>query len=401
MLLRALSLHSEREIIVIALRLSSYCYAKYCGLTVVGLWQVPFLASLFFWKKLVSSFSIDTRFYAGLAIKKRYFESAYTMYCQTLRRRLVNHIDIVFLTGTSRLSEQAIRSHFSKNRVIYWEAGMHGTIYMSEKGVNADADFRDIVGGQSQSSYFAKLFNETCSATGSEEIYRNTAAELLFKTIDGLYLIVLRYLLLNKEVDEILPTYSKPLKTRRKILDSNIIPEYCLFVDQVEQDTNFTHFGNSPSDTLDQLKTVMESEYLSRSTILVRRAHPRQLVTQISQKLRHRFKTKYIDDSGSDLTESLLNAKLIITVNSTVGVEALLLGRPVVLLGESYFDRLYGVLSPEDGLRFVSGQLDLDFAKIKTGISEFLNNCFIPIDYRRDQFIGIHGFDDFLKKLER
>lgn len=397
-LLRALSFHSNKKVTVIALRLSSHYYARYYRFSVVGLWHVPFLASLLFWRKAPSGFNIDKKFYLGLSIKDRYFESAFTLYRQALCARVPNYKSIVFLTGTSRLSEQAIRSHFSLSKIVYWEAGIHGTIYMSEKGVNADADFRDLPDGEH--SYFAKLFSQTCQVVEQDKITTTGAIAFIFKVFDGLYLVFLRYLLGNKEVDELLDINWNGSSDKKQVLGLEFSSNYTLFVDQVEQDTNFTHFGNNPTETVDYLIFLMEQSGLNETGFLVRRAHPRQLVTKVSEILKSYSGANYIDDSGSDLTQSLVNANLIITVNSTVGVEALLLGKPVVLLGDSYFDKLYGVLSQEEGIRFASGQLDLDSDRIKLAISQFLDNCFIPIDYRRSEFRGVDGFDDFLEQLD-
>ena len=300
----------------------------------------------------------------------------------------------VFLTGTSRLSEQAIGSYFDQNEIIYWEAGINGTIYMSKNGVNADADFRFLAEGDR--SQFSKLFSQTCRVDQFEKITKIPVLELFFKVIDGLYLVVLRYLFFNKEVDEILGLNLAMFRFYKKDIKHNLNLRYFLFVDQVEQDTNSTHFGIPPSEIVIYLKHIMESNRLEGPCTLIRRAHPRQLITAVSQQLRGAITTQYIDGSGMDLMEALLNAKLIITVNSTVGVEALMHGKPVVLLGKSYFDRLYGVLTPEDGIRYASGDLLLDSDKIKSGITQFLDNCFIPIDYRRGEFFCVHGFDDFL-----
>lgn len=397
-LLRALTFHSNKKVTIIALRLSSFCYAKYCKFSVVGLWHVPFLASFLFWRKTPSGFNIDKKFYLGLSIKDRYFESAFKLYRQVLGARFPNYESIVFLTGTSRLSEQAIQSHFSSSKIIYWEAGIAGTIYMSEKGVNADADFRDLPDGEH--SYFAQLFSQTCQVDEQEKIPKKGVIDFIFKVFDGLYLVFLRYLLGNKEVDEILDINWNIFSGKKQAVELDFSLNYNLFVDQVEQDTNFTHFGNNPVETVRYLNLLMEKSGLNETSLLVRRGHPRQLVTLVSKILKNCSSTNYIDDSGSNLTQSLINANLIITVNSTVGVEALLLGKPVVLLGASYYDKLYGVLSPEEGIRFSSGLLDLDSEKIIMEVSRFLDNCFIPIDYRRGKFRGIHGFDDFLAKLD-
>ena len=66
------------------------------------------------------------------------------------------------------------------------------------------------------------------------------------------------------------------------------------------------------------------------------------------------------------------------------------------MLGESYFDQLYGVLSLEDSVQVTTGRLILDADKIKDEVSAFLENNFIPIDFRAGKFFLVEGFDQFL-----
>ena len=129
-LFRALSSSSETFDTVIALRLSTYCYAKYFGIPVTGLWAIPILTSMTFWRESTNEINIDRKFYLGLGITDRYFKSAFIKYLSKLDKSFRERKDVVFLTGTSRLSEQAVQYHFRQNRIIYWEAGIKGTIYM-------------------------------------------------------------------------------------------------------------------------------------------------------------------------------------------------------------------------------------------------------------------------------
>lgn len=397
-LFRALSLSSETFSSVIALRLSTYCYAKYFGIPVIGLWEVPIVASLTFWRKSSAAITIDSQFYSGLGITNRYVESAFCEYLRKLDKCLKGSNDVVFLTGTSRLNEQAIRYHFRLNRIIYWEAGINGSIYMSEKGVNADADFRNLLPGDK--SRYSALFTENCSVDPQRKITDAPIAELFFKLIDGLYLVAARYILCNKEVDEILNFDFKILKNRSKSDDYDKSSDYFLYIDQVEQDTNYTHFGCAAAEVIGYIDFLMADDDVPNNISLLRRAHPRQRLTRVSRQLKHHFSHRYFDDSGSNLAESIAKSKFVITVNSTAGVEALLLGKPVLVLGESYYDQLYGVLSLEDSIQVASGRLTLDADKIKDEVSAFLGNNFIPIDFRSGKFFVVEGFDQFLASMD-
>ena len=397
-LFRALTLRSEAFNSVIALRLSTYCYAKYFGIPVVGLWDVPIVASLTFWRKPSAVIAIDSKFYADLGITNRYVESAFCEYLRKLGKSLNGSDEVVFLTGTSRLNEQAIQYHFRLNKVIYWEAGINGTIYMSEKGVNANADFRELSHGDK--SRYSALFAETCSIEYQSKLIDAPVVEIFCKLVDGLYLVAARYILCNKEVDEILDFDFKMLKNRSKSDDYDKSSDYFLYIDQVEQDTNYTHFGCAAAEVIGYIDFLMADDNVPNNISLLRRAHPRQRLTRVSRQLKNHFSHRYFDDSGSNLAESIAKSKFVITVNSTAGVEALLLGKPVLVLGESYYDQLYGVLSLEDSIQVASGRLTLDADKIKDEVSAFLANNFIPIDFRSGKFFVVEGFDDFLARID-
>lgn len=397
-LFRALSSSSETFDTVIALRLSTYCYAKYFGIPVTGLWAIPILTSMTFWRESTNEINIDRKFYLGLGITDRYFKSAFIKYLSKLDKSFRERKDVVFLTGTSRLSEQAVQYHFRQNRIIYWEAGIKGTIYMSGKGVNADAEFRNL--SHEDKSRYSSLFLETCTIDKQRKILDASIAELLFKLIDGLYLLATRYIFCNKEVDEFINFNFKTLKVRSKSDYFNNDSDYFLYIDQVEQDPNYTHFGCCAGEVVNQISLLMETNVVSDDVFLLRRAHPRQSVTKVSEQLKYRFSDKYLDQSDSNLAESIMKSKLTITVNSTAGVEALLLGKPVLILGASYFDQLYGVLSLEQSIEIASGRLILDADKIKDQVLAFLANNFIPIDFRSGKFFEVEGFNEFISRID-
>ena len=48
------------------------------------------------------------------------------------------------------------------------------------------------------------------------------------------------------------------------------------------------------------------------------------------------------------------------TVNSTGGLDSLLLGKPVHILGKSYYQDLYGVIDEKDLKPYLEGKLNLE-----------------------------------------
>jgi hypothetical protein len=397
-LFRALSIRSETLNSVIALRLSVYLYCKYLGIPVIGLWAIPFLTSLTFWRKLHPEIEIDPRFYLESGITSRYLETAFCRYIRKLNKCLIGRSDVVFLTGTSRLSEQAIRHYFTSSKVIYWEAGIKGTIYMSKKGVNADAEFRNLSNGKK--SVYSRLFSEVCIIDYQSRVSDAPIFEFFSKLVEGIYLLGVRYIFRNREVDELLNFKIEVFGDRPVSRIPKKDSVYYLYIDQVEQDTNYTHFGCSAEEVADRLNLLMATDLGLDNVCLVRRAHPRQAITRVSQLLKSRFLDRYFDYTESSLNESIMKSRLVITVNSTAAIEALLLGKPTLVLGSSYFDHLYGVLSLEESVEFVAGRLTLDDGKIKSEVSKFLESNFIPIDFRGGSFFVVNGFDDFVSRID-
>ena len=384
---------------VVAFRLSSYCYARFRGIKVVGLWTVPFFSSLSGRRSRVSNYEIDTKFYSRFSLNESYYKKAYGQYLDALDKQFRGYEGIVFLTGTSRLSEQAVREYFSGNKIVYWEAGMKGTIYMSITGVNADADFRDF--GAGEYSILARKFSEECYFDVDQKLPLNFFRATLCRSIDLVYLLFLKYCLGNKEFEEFL-TIGDVLKSKDQEVNNRVSDsDFILFIDQVEFDTNSTHFGRKPKDITNDIKRLLHGATEVESLRLIRRPHPRQRYTVISESLQQEFPAIYSDDFESSLHDTLDKAHLVVTVNSTAGMEALMLGIPVVTLGRSYFDNLYGVLSVEEGIRFVGDSLVVDPERIQREAKAFLLNNFIPIDYRGGNFYPVHGIDQFLSEVNQ
>lgn len=401
-LFSALSARSQVASTVIALRLSSYLYARYRGLHAVGLWQIPIISSCFFWQKGNLETEIDKRFYRGLNISDSYFKRAFLNYQKKLHKHFSGITDTVLLTGTARVSEQAVRQFFRRSDIIYWEAGCIGTIYMSRGGVNADADFRDASHGER--SPFAAMFAQLCSIDRKCPIENFRTAEFCFKVLDGVVLVISRYLLANREIDELLNfnlnLLSKARIRNKGISDSKRSP-YILYIDQVEQDTNCTHFGCAPADVVNRIGVLLDSIDGGSGVSLVRRAHPRQPSTAIGTALKRCFSGIFVDSMSGDIGDAISGAQCVVTVNSTAGIDSLLLGKPVCVLGSSYFDNLYGVMSVEQAIEFTSGRLCLDEIGMKKSVRNFLGDNFIPIDFRSGEFFAVDGFDEFMISIRK
>lgn len=396
----SLIMNSKIDEHVLCCRLSSYLYAKYKGLNAKALFHIPITSSIFkvFGVKAISS-DADVRFYEKQKISKKYLDYTMSLYIRSIKNNKSVEFDSIFLTGNARIAEQAAQAIFNKDRIIFWEAGPSGKVYFSKKGVNADAEFKD----KPLSEFIlAKQFKETCVPL--KEHVENTPFVIIFfiKVIELGYILLLNFLR-NREFNEFLPKLRlQPQK--KQTLISQYPSQFLYFLDQVEVDVNSTHHGASAEEiiaTMQVLYDFFKSKYPNLK--IIRRSHPRQKHTLISNKLSDNFGKNFISHFDGELLTDINKALLVTTVNSTTGLETLLNGKRIFLFGNSYYENLYGVHKKQDIKEFET--IDFNDKNQSSVIADeanfFLEKNFIPIDYRNNSFNYFSGFDKFICNIMR
>jgi uncharacterized protein YggU (UPF0235/DUF167 family) len=395
----SLTKHSEIEVHILACRLSSFLYALYRGLNAKTIFYIPIktvIHQFFVPTKNFFDQDIDYRFYKNQKVSKKYIKHASWLYIESIKSKYNFNFDCIFLTGNARIAEQAAEFCFKNNSLIYWEAGPSGNIYFSRSGVNADAEFRKY---PFKDFDLAKKFKELC--VPSQEISQIPIPFLVsFKALEYFYIIILN-IFNNKEFNEFLPRFEIK-KTFKNKLISTYPRHFIYFVDQVEIDVNSTHHGSDNEEVIEIFKkliSILKSRYPDIK--IIRRSHPRQKQTKISKILQQNFTNKFVDNFDGDLYEGLDKALLVVTVNSTTGLECLLKGKRIFLLGSSYYDSLKGVLTKLDFKDFET----MDFkdnsssSEIKVSANNFILKNFLPIDYRNNFFNYFFGFNDYIKSI--
>ncbi|WP_413702268.1 hypothetical protein ACLKMH_05920 [Psychromonas sp. KJ10-10] len=111
---------------------------------------------------------------------------------------------------------------------------------------------------------------------------------------------------------------------------------YALFISQVEEDTQ-TLFQSEETSLSALKKAKSLSEELNLKLIV--RLHPaeKNLESLISLITFCKLNGIKIDNSGS-LLSAVLNAKHVITINSTGGLHSILLGKNVTCLGATFYN---------------------------------------------------------------
>jgi hypothetical protein len=111
-----------------------------------------------------------------------------------------------------------------------------------------------------------------------------------------------------------------------------------LFIEQLDHDTNIVLFSSAyPSNeaALTHLKASLPTEAFQ----LLVKEHPEQ-----SSKREHTNQGAEYMVTNGNLKNLLLEADFVLTRNSSVGFEALIFGKPVVALGEAFYDRFTSTL---------------------------------------------------------
>lgn len=264
-----------------------------------------------------------------------------------LAESFVNNHGITHLltSGDSRIFCRAFIEVCKKHKnikVLYFEQGAFGTTFMDTKGVNANSRFREICKNHSQS---LKTENENTEAQLFNFMKRKRPQKYkrypFYRGIDYLLnFIFIKFQFGPKEIIE-KRTSPKPNTPVHATNTYNTPP--VVFATQVPEDANMILHSPNFSSHSEILKFLINT--LDDSNPLVIREHPlyKGRYEPEFYDLINKNKHVYIDNK-TPLNSILQNSKLVVVNNSTVGIEALSLKKPVLVTGESYYDQVPGVI---------------------------------------------------------
>jgi len=166
-----------------------------------------------------------------------------------------------------------------------------------------------------------------------------------------------------------LPNRLEDREPKRELIDSNIeLPNRYIFVPfQVAYDTQIIQHSPWIEDMF-RLFEIVESISKQIDIPFVIKEHPSDRVS--NYKKLYKRANRNIIFSSANTQELIQNAEAIITINSSVAIEALLFYKKVVVLGEAFFaiepivkiaesrDRLLEILKDIDNFRVEKGLID-------------------------------------------
>lgn len=374
-------------------RPSAFLYAKFfLSLRAVS----PFIRRFFYgssFKLQSQRMPIDLKFYQSVNnFSNQQFELLFEMYFKFFKS-LLSHsqVDVAILPGEYRLFEQAaikaLKDFDNPPKIIYFEAGPPGYIYFDTRGVNANASF--VLTGKN---------NLITSASPDSFLFKRQIQKPSQVILKGLMAVDIFWLFLTKLLRGLndLTEYWKALNNRISFaverrssklvrLDNLSSIHYIIFISQVQNDINHTHFGISNLELEKYLRKLLTDNKTLR---LLWRDHPLESSDLVLNNLMSTFSDRVFCDAKRSLTEVISLAEGVVTVNSNGGLESLAAGIPVRILGKSYFSSLKGVYSNDED--FIEHCKKIrSFGpdeSLKDDCDRFLKECFIPIDYRNGNF---------------
>lgn len=391
----ALRLHTELSALHIYSRPSAWFYSRFL-LRLPS--RSPSFNRLFGRWLSIQSFcnhSVDLRFYMKSedAAQKIALERLYIGYFRFVKKITSgNEFDFAILPGEYRLFEQAtIAALKSANRIpkiIYFEAGPPGYVYFDKQGVNANASFASVRVNQLVED--AKKLKIKENSVGCIKISSLMRKAMLALDVIWLWLakIITGLLDLEEFWDAVRNRVRSTLSLSKKAAnesDNLLIGPSIVFVGQVRNDINHTHFGINDGALEKNLFELLSGDL---SIKLIWRDHPFESSDELYNRMLATFPNRVLRIDNVSLQQILAIVEGVVTVNSNGGLEALAFGLPVRLLGRSYFSKLEGVC--EENLLFKQYREKVrkfgPSESIRKDAERFLKTCFLPINYRGNDF---------------
>jgi capsule polysaccharide modification protein KpsS len=185
-----------------------------------------------------------------------------------------------------------------------------------------------------------------------------------------------------------LKQFFMPIKITKKLQQDEFIHSI-LFLGQVRSDVNHTHFGISDSELEKAILQILEDD---KSIHIIWRDHPYERLDRLFLSLSTDYPGRILRSNQSPLKAELIKCEGVVTVNSNGGLEALSFGLPVLLLGSSYLSHLKGACKNIAFFKKYRHEIRIYGPNkfIAKGAKDFLRGCFLPIDFRLEDFSNAH-----------
>ncbi|RED48450.1 capsular polysaccharide export protein, LipB/KpsS family [Seonamhaeicola aphaedonensis] len=286
--------------------------------------------------------------------------------------------DIILLIGDSRLvfevtKKLALLFHV---KVYYIEQGPYNTTFFDSKGVNANHSISDYI--INTSTAFEQDNDELIKTLIKKPKPRPYRRSFLYRGFDWLISFFFEKTILyppDLRYTDTYPRIFKQFKQRKVDSEKKINSNVYLLVLQVPEDVNMIYHSPYFKRHYDIVKEVFFN--LPRSSKLVIREHP-VYMGKYEKKLYQFVKKHHIYiEHESSLQDTIKKANVVIVNNSTVGIDALINQKPLIVLGNSYYKK-EKICLPYTKNKFLKAILKeaLNFIPNKKYLNIFLQELF-------------------------
>lgn len=259
-------------------------------------------------------------------------------YIDILEQKIID-VDLLILIGDSRLPFEIVKQMAESLHIktYYLEQGPFNTTILDKKGVNANLSIRGYLPKANISEKEEQQAYTALSTQKNVKYFRNP----IYRGLDYIIEFFIRNTSIyppDLKIDfSILNKQNTDLECKLFIAKEHTDKNIFLFACQVPFDVNITHHSPYFKKHVEILKEIFNN--LPKNSILIVREHPiyKNQYEEEFYKFILNNEDVYLDkDLG--LSQALELANAVIIVNSTVGLEAIINSKPVLVLGNSYYD---------------------------------------------------------------
>jgi len=244
--------------------------------------------------------------------------------------------DLIIVSGDSRMPVELLQFIASQRsiEILHFEQAPLGRTILDSNGVNANCSCRDI------GTVDLNKVNATDEIVPYKEIKWSGYKKYRFVDI-----FIEKFLPFIQPIDHVRPKRKivdkklyDSLQLSRFPGDNGLNKDVYLLVLQVPDDVNMIYHSPFFSNHYEIVKAVHQA--LPEDSVLVVREHP--LYKQLYEPELYAYINEHRDvffDCSARLFDAMNAADVVVVNNSTVGLESIEIGKPVVILGNAYYDQ--------------------------------------------------------------
>ncbi len=271
--------------------------------------------------------------------------------------------DVMVSSGDTRLQTLAAIDVAKKKGLQVWffEQGALGTTLFDTQGVNANASFRGRVGdchdyNALTLTNYLRAWKKNQQKSFDADF---TIVDHFMNKLDLLYLYPCSWArgfmpLFMQSGDSFSQFFLSKIRAKRKTKINNKLPcKYIAFPLQMPNDAQVVYHSPLYNNFTEMLSDIIEA--LPDGLDLMVREHPNYIGRYNGSLYQLIEQDKRVHlNNDINLNDFLSGAEVVVVNNSTVGVEAIAMGKNVVLLGDAYYesDEVFFKVKSKDEIQF-------------------------------------------------